>query len=238
MHPRRATAGERQLPHSEIFSRFLGARDGSNALIWGMTHLTGSSLRRRVMPVALAAAFTITACSSPGDNAADPTTASTASSTSTASTSNSSVLPTTVATTSVIRRDAELRNAVSAFWELFVEVGGTTGPFDRAATKVRLSTLTTGEELRQLLNFFETNSRAGYYVKGSVEVAPIVVSASQSHALVRDCHDDRTGIYLISDGTRVDTDDPLRHQVLMTLVVEDGVWKVSAIRDEVDGCTV
>ena len=42
----------------------------------------------------------------------------------------------------------------------------------------------------------------------------------------------------LSDGSRVDTDDPQRHQVLMEFALEEGVWKVAGITDEGDGCTV
>jgi hypothetical protein len=65
-----------------------------------------------------------------------------------------------------------------------------------------------------------------------------VVSFAETTAQVRDCYDDRTGLYRISDGTRVDKEDARRHKVLMTLELERGVWKVSAIADEGLGCTV
>ncbi len=55
---------------------------------------------------------------------------------------------------------------------------------------------------------------------------------------MRDCYDDRTGLYRSSDGKRIDTDDPRRHKVLMTFVREGGEWKVSTIKDEGLGCAV
>jgi hypothetical protein len=127
---------------------------------------------------------------------------------------------------------------VRAFWDLYVELGGRTEPFDPVTTRERLEERTTGRELQRLFEYFQSNALAGYVVRGSVRVSPMVVSIHGTTARVRDCYDDATGLYRISDGSRVDTDDPQRHQVLMEFALEDGVWKVAGITDEGDGCTV
>ena len=56
--------------------------------------------------------------------------------------------------------------------------------------------------------------------------------------MIQDCYDDNTGLYRISDGVRLDKNDPRHHKVSMTLVLDHGVWKVSSITDEGLGCTV
>jgi hypothetical protein len=57
-------------------------------------------------------------------------------------------------------------------------------------------------------------------------------------AVVHDCYDDNTGLYRVNDGVRLDKNDPRRHKVSMTLVLDHGVWKVASIADEGLGCTV
>lgn len=130
---------------------------------------------------------------------------------------------------------AELRAAVRAFWDLYVDVGGRTSSLDLTTIRTRLAERSTGEELRQLEAFFTTNKNSGFIVRGTVDIAPIVVSSTATTAQVRDCNDDRTGLYR-ADGSRVDSDNPLRHRVLMTLALESGIWKVASIANEGDGC--
>lgn len=218
---------------------FVVACRGLSALIWGMTHLNSRSLRLRVFPLALIATLAIAACSS-GNDSADPTTTAsrfdpTSNATTSASTSNSGST-TTIATTAT--QEAALRSAVRSFWDLYLELGARTGPFDGDETRQRLTERTSGAELNRLLAYFSSNAASGYVVRGAIDIAPTVVSVSGDTAQVRDCYDDTTGLYRISDNSRVDTDNPLRHQVLMTFVRESGVWKVSAISDEEDGCVV
>jgi hypothetical protein len=125
---------------------------------------------------------------------------------------------------------------VRAFWDLYLELGAEEGPFYADRTRARLATRTSGAELRQLTRFFAANATAGLTVRGEIDIAPRVREITGDEAQVADCYDDRTGLYRIVDGVRLDRDDPRRHQVLMTLVREDAVWKVSAIRDEGAGC--
>jgi hypothetical protein len=217
----------------------LVARARLSALIWGMTHLHSFSLRRRAIARALAATLAIAACSS-GDKTVDPTmTEGRSDSTTNATTAAPTIASgstTTIATTTTATQEAALRSAVRAFWDLYLELGARTGPFDGDETRQRLAERTSGAELNRLLAYFSSNAASGYVVRGGIDIAPTVVSVSGDTAQVRDCYDDTTGLYRISDDSRVDTDNPLRHQVLMTFLREGGVWKVSAISDEEDGC--
>ena len=132
--------------------------------------------------------------------------------------------------------EVELTDAVDSFWDLYLELGASTEPFDPVAVRERLEERTTGDELQRLFDFFQGNSIAGNVVRGDIESSLIVVTAGDDVAEVRDCYDDTTGLYRIDGGERLDTDDPDRHQVVFVLVSEDGVWKVSEVRDEGGGC--
>jgi hypothetical protein len=127
---------------------------------------------------------------------------------------------------------------VRGFWDLYLELGARTGPFNTSGTRARLRQRTSGRELTKLYDFLHGNAVAGYVVKGTIDVAPNIVSINGTTALVRDCYDDRTGLYRVGDGKRIDAKDPRRHKVLMTFKRDRGAWKVSAINDEGLGCTV
>ena len=185
-------------------------------------------------------------CSASGDDdtsASDLTSATTseAPATTTASTSSTAPAPPTAPrteTTEAGPSDVELTAAVEAFWDLYLEVGGSTAPFDPVAVRERLDERTSGEELRTLLDFFQSNALAGYVVRGDIDSSLTVLSATPSEAEVRDCYDDTTGLYRTDSGERLDTDNPARHQVVFMLVNDGGVWKVNQVRDEGDGCTI
>lgn len=202
----------------------------------------------RLISLTIAAGSVLAGCSGSDANTSSsavtsPVEASTT--TSTASGRASSAAPTSsppatpaLPTTSRPDPNADVLVAVRAFWDLFIAVGGAAGPFDPVAVEARLAERTTGQELATLFQFFQGNAAAGYIVQGTVDLAPKVVSNDGATAKVRDCYDDRTGVYRLADGARIDADNPARHQVLMTLVFESGVWKVASVTDEGDGCVV
>lgn len=214
------------------------ANIGLHALIWGMATNPNTScpplrsIARSVGPVLLVV-LVLAACS--GTDGGSKSTHSTG-----ARTSAAPARPTTTvaATSTTASAEAALRAAVRSFWDLYLQLGARTGTFDPQATRTRLAERTTGAELTRLFEFFQGNALAGYVVRGGIEVAPTVVSVDARTAQVRDCYDDTTGLYRVSNGERVDTENPNRHQVLMTFVREERVWKVSAIKDEADRCTV
>ena len=127
-------------------------------------------------------------------------------------------------------------DAVESFWDLYLELGAIEEPFDPTAVRERLEERTTGEELQRLFDFLQGNSIAGHVVRGDIESSLTVLTVDDATAEVRDCYDDTTGLYRITGGERLDTDDPDRHEVVFVLVLEDGVWKVSEVRDEGGGC--
>ena len=173
----------------------------------------------------------LTACSSGDGRAA-------AARTETRPTGPTTTEPVSASSSSTIIVDAgtQLRQAERAFWDLYLELGARRSPFDRRLTRQRLSTRTTGRESARLFTFFEGNAALGYVIRGRVDIAPTIVSVSGNTARIRDCYDDRTGLYRATDGSRVDTDNPARQQVLMRFALERGIWKVADITDEGRPC--
>jgi len=191
------------------------------------------------------AMLTISACSSstgsggsalPQFEASSSTGAVTTIPATTTATTTSTSTTTTTTTMDSSPTDAVLTGAVDEFWALFLELGAVDGPFDPAATKTRLAERTTGDEMARLFDLLQGNALAGYVIRGGIDSSLEVVSEGPAAAEVRDCYDDTTGTYRIDTGERVDTDNPLGHQVLFRLVLEDGVWKVSRVTGEGDGC--
>lgn len=199
---------------------------------------------RSLGTVALLVALSMS-CSSSDDDAApatEPTAAAEATTAPTATSTPPAPTPTTAPTSAstpepaAAPSDAELEAAVLDFWDVYLELGAVTDPFDPIATRARLEQRTSGDELQTLFNFFQSNALAGYVIRGEIESSLTVVSASDDSAEVRDCYDDTTGLYRIDTGERVDTDNPERHQVVFVLINDAGAWKVDQVRDEGDGC--
>jgi hypothetical protein len=144
----------------------------------------------------------------------------------------------TSTSTAPAKEEQQVVAAVRAFWDLYLELGANSGPFNASETRARLATRTIGEELDKLFDVFQGNAAAGYVVRGTIDISPTVLSVNAASAKVRDCYDDKTGLYRATDGTRLDKPDARRHKVLMTLVRVRGTWKVSAIAEEGLGCVV
>jgi hypothetical protein len=191
------------------------------------------SIATRLALLSAAALVVLPACSGSKSQSAPAVSAS-----SSAPSSSNESTAASRATSTTIQPNTQLVAAVRAFWNLYLQVGARTGPFNAADTRARLGQRATGKELAKLYAVFQGNAVAGTVVKGTIDIAPKVVSITGTTAQVRDCYDDKTGLYRVSDGKRIDTDDPRRHQVLMTFTRVGAIWKVSAIKDEGLGCTV
>ncbi len=217
-----------RLTRSDLHGDLKGhvARDGITALIWGMTWNSRTfPMTTRIAVGGVTLLFALPACSGSSNKPEPATTSSFAKGSST-----------TVSTIPDPRK--QVIAAVRAFWDVYLEVGARRGTFNASDTRARLAERASGKELSKLFDVFQGNAAAGYVVKGTIDVSPTVVSVGRTTAQVRDCYDDKTGLYRIGDGTRVDKDDARRHKVLMTLVLDGNVWKVSTITDEGLGCSV
>lgn len=128
--------------------------------------------------------------------------------------------------------------AYLAFWDLYIDLGGTPPPFDPAAVSSRLAELTTGAEIQQLFDFLQNNATTGLVLRGDLEHSPTVTSNDGTVAVVEDCMDDRLGVYRVADDVRTDTDDPNRHLYTVTLRQEGGQWRVETVSMGSEPCTV
>lgn len=138
---------------------------------------------------------------------------------------------TTAPTATTLDSGSEAVAAYRAFWQDFLAAGDPVDPLSP-----RLAAHATGDELAAVRNRFLAVKAAGQVIRGSLDLAPKVVSVEPSTVVLSDCYDDRTGAYS-ADGVRQDKEDPRRHLVTATVILVDGAWKVSAIKHEGDGCT-
>jgi hypothetical protein len=165
------------------------------------------------------AAVVFAACSSGGSPAADRST-------------TTSTVPTTSTTTTTLEPQAAAVAAYRAFWQAFLAAGDPMNPEDP-----RLAEHATGEELAAVRKSFLAAKAAGNVIRGTLDLAPKVVSAEATTVVLRDCYGDGTGLYNATTGARQDKETPGRQLVTATVTLVDGVWKVATVKHEGDGCT-
>ena len=197
---------------------------------------TGRTAARRVSWSALTIALLVALLAGCSDERSDAdgsttTVKRTSTSTTEASTSTTEVSTTTVAGDPVIA-------AYLGFWDMYVELGGTPPPFNAGGVTPRLEELTTGAEKAQLFEFLQKNAATGLVLRGEIEHSPMVVSNDGSVAVVRDCLDDRIGVYRVADNSRVDSDDPARRLYTVSLRQDGGKWRVETVTTGPEPCTV
>ena len=144
-------------------------------------------------------------------------------------TTTTSTIP---ATTTTLDPQAAAVAAYRAFWQAFLAAGDPMNPEDP-----RLAEHATGEELAAVRKSFLAAKAAGNVIRGTLDLAPKVVSADATTVVLRDCYGDGTGLYSAATGARQDKETPGRQLVTATVTLVDGVWKVSAIKHEGEGCT-
>lgn len=138
--------------------------------------------------------------------------------------------------TSTTRASGEAVAVVRTYWATYLELARRPGPFDSIATQNALTRVATGAALEKLLTVLRTNAAAGYVVHGAIESNPRLVSQVGSNATVRDCYDDRSGLFQVTDGARIDQDDPRPHLATFGLVLQADGWKVSTIEQPEEPC--
>ncbi len=155
--------------------------------------------------------------------------------TATTETSDLATSTTGVSTTSIA--PDPVTTAFLAFWDAYIQMGGTPPPFDANAARARLNALTTGAEKAQLFDYLQKNAATGLVLRGDIEHSSSVASNNGTVAIVRDCMDDRTGVYRLADNSRVDSDDPARHLYTVSLRMEGGKWRVETVSRRSAPCT-
>ena len=179
------------------------------------------SRRRPRVPlgVAVLVAVVLSACSSDESPSADQP----------GETTTTSTAPTT---TTTLDPQAAAVAGYRAFWQAFLAAGDPMNPEDP-----RLAEHATGEQLAAVRKSFLAAKAAGNVIRGSLDLAPKVVSADATTVVLRDCYGDGTGLYSTATGARQDKETTQRVLVTATVTFVDGVWKVSAVKHEGDGCT-
>ena len=135
--------------------------------------------------------------------------------------------------TSAIDDEQVVLDAYVAFWnDGYLAAADPMDP-----TNPALAEHATDPQLETLERAFLARQVNGEVIRGTLDLAPRVVSVVDETATVRDCYLDNTGVYDAETGERLDTASGVRHLVTATLVLEDGSWKVSDLSQESDGCT-
>ncbi len=173
----------------------------------------------RVLAVAAALALAGAACSPDADG---PSTG----------TSSTSAMTGSSTTSTLAADDAEVLAAYRAFWDAYLAAADPMDPEHPA-----LAQHATGKQLETLQKAFLASRAGGEVIRGTLDLAPRVLSVTGDRAAVRDCYLDNSGVYDAATGSRKDTASGTRHLVTASLVREGGVWKVSDLTKEGDGCT-
>ena len=138
--------------------------------------------------------------------------------------------------TPAARGDKLAVGAVRVYWATYLDLAGRSGSFDTASTETALTRVATGAAFDRLLVVLGTNAAAGYVVRGTIASHPRVISHLGRVVVVRDCYDDRSGLYQAADGTRIDADDPRLHLAIFRLEHEADGWKVAAVDRSEEPC--
>lgn len=134
-------------------------------------------------------------------------------------------------TTSVPPTPEEL--AVAAYRESWAATFRALDPPDPESPDIA-ETL-TGEALSETVNIVATRERLGHRVEGAIEPHPVVVSATATEVLLDDCAIENSVEY-DGAGAVVDTADDATFNYRVTVVNEDGAWKVAKFERREEPC--
>jgi len=134
-------------------------------------------------------------------------------------------------TTTTAAADADVLDAYRGFWDAYL---AAADPMDPAHPDLEL--FATGASLEAVRDAFADHFARGEVIRGSVDLAPKIEQLDDASATVRDCYLDQTHIFDSESGAQVDPPEDATFEVLATLVLEDGSWKVSSLDKVSDGC--
>lgn len=119
--------------------------------------------------------------------------------------------------------------AYRAHWE------ATMRAMDPPTELPEIAETTTGQALSERLNGINRRARLGHRVEGTVEVDPQVVSVTGSEILLDDCAVENSVEYDANGGV-VDTAEDAAYGWRVTMVDEDGTWKVAMFEQREEAC--
>lgn len=169
---------------------------------------------RRLGTIALLAALLV-GCSG-DDDTASPSTPTTAAAESTSTTATA---------------DADVLDAYRGFWDAYLTAAD---PMDPAHPDLEL--YATGASLDRVRESFADHFAKGEVIRGSVDLAPEIEQLDDASATIRDCYLDQTHVFDSATGEQVDPPGEATFEVVATLVLESGSWKVSTLDMVADGC--
>ncbi len=121
--------------------------------------------------------------------------------------------------------------AYEDFWDAYLEAAD---PMDPAHPV--LAEHAVNPQLERLQRSFLARRSSGEVIRGTLDLAPELISVEGGTARVSDCYADSTGVYDAETGERKDTPSGVRHRITADVVLDGAVWKVSDITREGDGC--
>jgi len=168
--------------------------------------------------IALAAAVLalLAACGGNGDDGAEPTTTTPAGQ--------------TTATTG-LDAEAAVLDAYRGFWAAYLAAGD---PMDPAHPD--LERFASGASLERLRESLGQHFANGEVIRGTLELSPVVEQLGAETATVRDCYLDRTHLFDSTTGEQVDPEGEATFEVVASLVLDGGSWKVTSLDQVGEGC--
>ena len=162
--------------------------------------------------IALSLGIALTGCGSGSSN--DPT-----------STTGQTTKPTTSS------REAAIIDGYRQFWTAYEAASDPMNPDD-----ARLAEHATGDELAEVKRNFTARKHAGHVFRGTSDIAPKILTSADAGAVIEDCYFDHGIVYDTKTGDAVSKADTERQLVEATMRLEDGHWKVAAVKHKGQGC--
>lgn len=147
--------------------------------------------------------------------------------TATSTTTTSAVAPTTTAAPD----EQDVLSAYQGFWDAYL---AAADPMDPAHPD--LARFATGASLERIRSSFTEHFKRGEVIRGSVDLAPVIEDIKNSSADLRDCYLDQTHVFDSATGEQVDPPGDATFEVVVTLQLVDGGWKVASLDKVADGC--
>ena len=144
-------------------------------------------------------------------------------------TTESSLAEETTTTTALPRPEELAVAAYEASWE------ATFRAMNPPEQLPEIAELHTGEALSETVNLIATKQRLGHRIEGSMAPSPVVVSTTSTEVLLDDCAIENSVEYDAA-GAVVDTAENAAYNYRVTMVNEDGAWKVADFERREEPC--
>ncbi len=178
--------------------------------------------RRVMVSLGLTATLAVSGCTSKGEGAASPTIPALTTTTVPVSTT-STVDPT----------EKSVVDGYRAFWAAFLKAADPMNP-----QHPDLLGTATGKQLEQVQKAFLARLSGGEVIRGTLDLRPRLAGPVEGMtATVSDCYADDTHLFAADSGAQKDKPGVVNQQVRAEMVLQSGVWKVTAVRHEGEGCT-